>query len=71
MPYINQFNINEDLVREVLRVKANLDITPNTNNLPSDIKTIQPKKQLGLTEWFNHIKNSLREQDKFGKLDIK
>ena len=46
------FNINEDHLDVVLRVKRN-QIEPIT----------QPKRELGLVEWFEHIKNSLRDKN--------
>ena len=43
------FNINQDHLEVVLRVKRN-----QTKIIP------QPKRELNLVEWFTYIKNSLR-----------
>ena len=72
MPYINSFNTNEDRLREILRVKANqIDYLHIKDEKPKGLKTIEPNEKLSLDEWFNHIKTTIRERDKFGNLIIK
>jgi len=73
MPSMNNFNIKEDRVQEVLRVKQNLASTLNRPfEQPKGIaKTIEPPERLGLDEWFAYIKNSLRDKDLFGYIEIK
>lgn len=68
----SHYNINDDHLREVLRVRLN---TINAMNLPVkqpvEVKTVEPKEKLPLNEWFDHIRKSLREKDKFGLIQIK
>lgn len=70
MPNMNNFNIKEDRVQEVLRVKQNLASTLNRPfEQPKGIaKTIEPPERLRLNEWFAYIKSTLREKDLFGNL---
>ena len=67
-----QLNINDDHLREVLRIRLN---TVNALHLPVkqpiEVKTVEPKEKLPMNEWFEHIRKSLREKDKFGNLIIK
>lgn len=71
MPYINTFNINENHLTEVLRVKANIT-NPVISKTPYGLKkTINPNNKLSVTECFDHIRNVLRVKDIFGKLIIK
>ena len=70
MPRFDTFNINESHLEEVLRVKRNMLKTIVVNQ-PLGLKTTQPKKEMGMATWFNHIKNSLRVKDLFGNIEIK
>lgn len=63
------YNINEDRVREVLRVKSNMGCSIHEPvDKPLGVKTVEPKIKLELEAWFKHINNSLREKDLFGRI---
>ena len=64
------FNINEDRLEEVLRVKRNM-LNTTVADKPLGLKTTQPKKDMEMATWFNYIKNSLRVKDLFGNIEIK
>lgn len=71
MPNFNEFNINEPLLDEVRRVKAN---EVNGYSLPikkpSRVTTVQPDENLDILEWFEHIKNVQRKKDLVGNIEI-
>ena len=73
MPNMNNFNIKEDRVQEVLRVKLNLASSLDRPfEKPKGIaKTCEPPERIGLNEWFAYIKSTLRDKDKFGFIEIK
>lgn len=66
------YNINDDHLREVLRVKNNIVNPMDTPvNQPTSVKTVVATEKPSIAEWFEHVNKSLRERDKFGNLIIK
>lgn len=60
MPNLLEFNINDNLLDEVLRVKRNLGYKTIPPKIPNMVNTIQPKEVLTKSEWFDHLHKELR-----------
>lgn len=55
MPKFNTFNVNENHLQEVLRVKNEAIAEPIQPKLPNRVHTIQATEKLTVVEWFNYL----------------